>query len=642
MGLLERIDSPASLKKLSLAELRLLAGEIRELIVNTVARTGGHLAPNLGVVELTLALHYAFNTPEDWIIWDVGHQCYTHKIITGRREKFATLRQRRGIAGFPKRKESEYDVFDTGHSGNSISAALGMVTGGRLAGKERRVIAVIGDGSIVTGMALEALNHAGSLKEDLIVVLNDNEMSIAQTTGAIATHLNRIITGRLYNRLRDDAWTLLGHLPRDLSSRARLAAHKLQEGLKNLIVPSVLFEELGFRYIGPVDGHNLSKLIETFRRIQRLRGPVLVHIVTCKGEGYEPAKKNPEVFHGTGPFDVATGEPIGPTPNFRLPTSVSGLPKTFTDQFGAKMVELAGRDKRVVAITAGMCLGTGLSEFRERFPERFFDVGICEQHAVTFAAGLAQVGLRPVVVIYSTFLLRALDQILQDVCLQELPVIFAVDRAGIVGEDGPTHHGVFDLSYLTMFPNMVVTAPRDGEELAGLLEFALMFQNGPVAIRYPRGATEKITGEAGGGEGMDRVVELGKGEVLRTGGDGAVLAVGSAVGWAMAAAELLAAKGIKVTVADARFVKPVDEELVVRLAQVNQRLVTVEENSLLGGFGNLVSLTMERNRVSGRLYRLGIEDRFIEHGRRELLVEECRLSPTGLAEAMFWFFTEEV
>lgn len=627
MGLLERIDSPASLRKLSLTELRLLAQEIRELIVNTVAKNGGHLAPNLGVVELTLALHWTFDTPEDWIIWDVGHQCYTHKIITGRRERFATLRQAKGIAGFPKRSESEYDVFDTGHSGDSISAALGMVTGLRRQGKRRRVIAVIGDGSIVTGMALEALNHAGSLKEDLIVVLNDNEMSIAHTTGAIATYLNQVITGRVYNRLRDDAWQLLGHLPRDLSERARLAAHKLQEGLKNLIVPSILFEELGFRYIGPVDGHNLPKLIDTFRRVKLLRGPVLVHIVTRKGEGYEPARKNPERFHGTGPFDVATGEPTG-----------RSLP-TFTERFGAKMVELAETDKRVVAITAGMCLGTGLNEFREKFPERFFDVGICEQHAVTFAAGLAQVGLKPVVAIYSTFLLRALDQILQDVCLQGLPVVFAVDRAGIVGEDGPTHHGVYDLSYLTMFPNMVVAAPRDGEELTSLLEFAVAYQNGPVAIRYPRAVVDKIKNETEGEE-PKRVIEIGKGEVLRKGKDGAVLAVGSGVGWAMKAAELLTARGVNLTVADGRFVKPVDEELILNLARINRKLVIVEENTLLGGFGNLVSLVIEKNGGFCQLKRIGIEDRFIEHGPREWLLEECRLTPQWLAETMHKLFTE--
>ncbi|MEO0069341.1 MAG: 1-deoxy-D-xylulose-5-phosphate synthase [candidate division WOR-3 bacterium] len=627
MGLLERIDSPVSLRSLSLAELRILAQEIRELIVKTVAKNGGHLAPNLGVVELTLALHRTFDTPEDWIIWDVGHQCYTHKIITGRRERFATLRLVKGIAGFPKRIESEYDVFDTGHSGDSISAALGMVTGLRRQGKRRRVIAVIGDGSIVTGMALEALNHAGSLKEDLIVVLNDNEMSIAHTTGAIATYLNQVITGRVYNRLRDDAWQLLGHLPRDLSERARLAAHKLQEGLKNLIVPSILFEELGFRYIGPVDGHNLGKLIETFQRVKALRGPVLVHIVTRKGEGYEPARKNPEQFHGIGPFDVATGAPTGR----RLPT--------FTERFGAKMVELAEIDKRVVAITAGMCLGTGLKEFRERFPERFFDVGICEQHAVTFAAGLAQVGLKPVVAIYSTFLLRALDQILQDVCLQGLPVVFAIDRAGLVGEDGPTHHGVYDLSYLTMFPNMVVTAPRDGDELNRLLEFAVAYQNGPVAIRYPRGEVAEIKA-ATQEEEPKRVIEIGKGEVLRKGADGAVLAVGSAVGWAMKAAELLTAKGVNVTVADGRFVKPVDEELIINLARINRKLLTVEENTLLGGFGNLVSLVIEKRGLSCQLKRMGIEDRFVEHGPREWLLEECRLSPQWLAEIMHKFFTE--
>ncbi len=639
MALLERVSSPSDLKRLSVGELQLLAREIRELIINTTARTGGHLAPNLGVVELTLALHYVFDAPRDKIIWDVGHQCYTHKIITGRREKFATLRQEGGIAGFPKRQESEYDVLDTGHSGDSISFALGMAVGTRLInasgitvknhqvlGVNGRIIAVIGDGSIVTGMALEAINHAGALKENLLVVLNDNEMSIARTTGAIATYLNRIITGRMYNRVRDDAWTLLGHLPRDLSDRARLAAKKLEEGLKNLIVPSVLFEELGFRYIGPVDGHNLSELILTFNRIKRLRGPVLVHIVTRKGEGYIPAKNFPERFHGTGPFDVATGEPI------------TRAERTFTDSFGAKIVALAEKNPRVVAITAGMCLGTGLVKFRERFPERFFDVGICEQHAVTFASGLAQAGLRPVVAIYSTFLLRALDQILLDVCLQGLPVVFAIDRAGLVGEDGPTHHGVYDLSYLTMLPRMAVAAPRDEDELGRLLEFAIGYEGGPIAIRYPRGGASRFPLEQRqeqkpAGEG----IALGRGEVLREGSDGAILAIGSAVNWALSAAEILKEKGVEITVADARFAKPLDEDLIINLIGKTPKLVTVEENTRLGGFGNIVSLFIENQGIPCQLLRIGVEDRFIEQAPRNRLLEICGLTPKSLAERIYRF-----
>uniref|UniRef100_A0A7V3UZK0 1-deoxy-D-xylulose-5-phosphate synthase n=1 Tax=candidate division WOR-3 bacterium TaxID=2052148 RepID=A0A7V3UZK0_UNCW3 len=613
--MLEKINSPLDLRKLSINDLKVIATEIRDLIIKTTSQTGGHVAPNLGVVELTLVLHYIFNTPVDRIIWDVGHQCYAHKIITGRRDKFNTLRQYRGIAGFPKRAESEYDVFDTGHSGNSISAALGMAVGDRLLKTKKRTIAVIGDGSIVTGMALEAMNHAGALQQDMIVVLNDNEMSIARSTGAIASYLNRVITGRMYNRFKDDTWALLGYLPGDLSEKARKAARKLEEGLKNLVVPSILFEELGFRYIGPVNGHDFNELIETFHRVIQLSGPILVHVVTQKGFGFAPAREHPEKFHGIGPFDIKTGE------------SLSKSSKTFTEHFGNKIVELAEKDSRIVTITAGMCLGTGLTKFRERFPERFFDVGIAEQHAVTFAAGLAQSGLKPILAIYSTFLLRALDQILQDVCLQKLPVIFAVDRAGLVGEDGPTHHGVYDLSYLTMLPGMNVLAPRDEIDLVRMLDFAVNYDQGPVAIRYPRGGTSldlPIKGRM--------PISLGRGEILRTGRDGAVLSVGSTVIFSLQAAEILAKEGINVTVADARSVKPVDVELIQYLAEVRHRLITVEENTLYGGFGNTVSLIIQQHKIKNcELYRIGIEDRFIEHGPREQLLRDCGLTPDRLA-----------
>jgi 1-deoxy-D-xylulose-5-phosphate synthase len=621
--MLEKINSPADLRKLSVSDLKVLAAEIRDLIIKTTARTGGHVAPNLGVVELTLALHYIFNTPTDRIIWDVGHQCYTHKIITGRRDRFETLRQYRGIAGFPKKAESEYDVFDTGHSGNSISVALGMAVGDRLQEIKRRTLAVIGDGSIVTGMALEALNHAGALQQDMIVVLNDNEMSIARSTGAIASYLNRVITGRMYNRFKEDTWTLLGYLPRDLSTRARKAARKLEEGLKNLVVPSILFEELGFRYVGPVNGHDLNELIATFHRISTLHGPILVHVVTHKGYGFPPARESPEKFHGIGPYDIKTGEPL------------TKPGRTFTDYFGNKLIELAENDHRIVAITAGMCLGTGLARFRERFPDRYFDVGIAEQHAVTFAAGLAQSGLKPVVAIYSTFLLRALDQVLQDVCLQKLPVVLAIDRAGLVGEDGPTHHGAYDLSYLTMLPGMNVFAPRDEIDLGRMLEFAVNYESGPVAIRYPRGGTAAELPATG------RIpVSLGKGELLTTGTDGAVLAIGSMVIPSLQAAEILAASGIKIAVADARSAKPIDVELINQLAAINGKLITVEENTLYGGFGNAVSLTLEQNHINCQLHRIGIEDRFIEHGPRGQLLQDCRLTPDRLAAAFREFFYE--
>ncbi len=624
MAIIERVDFPDDLKKLRLTELNQLAQEIRDLIINTTAQTGGHLAPNLGVVELTIALHYVFHTPEDRIVWDVGHQCYTHKILTGRKERFHTLRQHRGIAGFPKRSESIYDVFDTGHSGNSISLALGSATGDRLLEKRPRYnIAVIGDGSIGSGMALEALNHAGALKQDIIVVLNDNEMSIARSTGAIAAYLNRMITGRVYNRLRDDVWLLLGHLPRNIGEHARVAARKIEEGLKNLITPGVLFEEFGFRYLGPVDGHDIKGLIEIFRRIKQLKGPILVHVVTKKGKGYAPALKEPEYFHGVGPFDVVTG---------RIKEKVQC---TFTGTFGKKLVELAEKDKRIVAVTAGMCLGTGLAQFREKFPERFFDVGICEQHAVSFAAGLAQSGLRPVVAIYSTFLMRAIDQILQDVCLQKLPVVFAVDRAGVVGEDGPTHHGNYDLSYLTMLPGITVLAPRDEVDLELMLEFALTRHSAPIALRYPRGGSNFCWQR-------DRRVpiELGRGEILCEGKNGAVLAIGSMVNYALKTAEFLREKGVCITVADAKFAKPVDEDLIARLASINGRLITMEENTLLGGFGNAVSLVLERKNLFCKLRRLGLDDVFIPHGPRVKLLEEQGFEIARLEQIFLDFFSD--
>ena len=625
MSVLERIRSPKDVRKLTSAELDRLAKEIRQVIVATTAQNGGHVASNLGAVELTLALHRVFDTPKDRVFWDVGHQCYTHKLITGRRDRFSTLRQHGGIAGFPKRAESEYDVFDTGHSGNSIGAALGAAIGSRMSGNGRRAIAVIGDGSVVAGMAFEALNNAGELKQDLIVVLNGNEMSIAKSTGAMAGYLNRMITGRMYNRMRADVWNLLGMMPKDLGGRARTAAKRLEEGLKNLIVPSILFEELGFRYIGPVDGHSLDELIRTFQRVKHLRGPVLVHVVTKKGLGYKPAMDDPERFHGIAPFDPASGKlkkPSGPS---------------FTRAFGDRMVELASSDDRVVVITAGMCLGTGLAGFREKFPNRFFDVGICEQHAVTFAAGLAIGGLKPVVAVYSTFLARALDQIIQDVCLQGLPVVFAVDRAGLVGEDGPTHHGVFDLCYLGMLPGITVMAPSDEAELGMMLEFALKDPSsgqraGPVAIRYPRGGSEPIPGFE------HEPLVLGKAEVVRQGKGGCVFALGSATGTAAAAVEELAAEGIDLMLVNARFAKPLDRGLVLDAARRYQRIATAEEGVLAGGFGVQVESLVEESGAPVAVRRFGLPDRFVEHGSRRKLLEAEGFSSSGLAGKLREFF----
>lgn len=614
MALLDGVRSPADIRRMPLIHLQELAAEIRELIIQTTAKNGGHTAPSLGVVELTLALHYAFDTPNDQIVWDVGHQCYAHKIITGRRDRFATLRQKDGISGFPKKSESVYDTFDTGHSGDSIAVALGTAVGDRLKGSSRRSVAVIGDGSVAAGMAFEALNHAGCLKQDLVVVLNDNEMSIARSTGAMAGYLNRMITGKMYNRLRGDVWNLLGHLPEDLGGKSRVAARKLEEGLKNLVVPSILFEELGFRYIGPVDGHNLAELIATFKRVRHLHGPVMVHVVTRKGKGYEPAMKHPEMFHGTGPFSVETGAPL----------ASAGL--TFTSAFGEKMVELAGRDDRVVAVTAGMCLGTGLSGFREKFPNRLFDVGICEQHAVAFGAGLALAGARPVIAVYSTFLARGLDQVIQDVGLQKLPVVLAVDRGGLVGEDGPTHHGVFDLSYLGMVPGMVVMAPMDEAELAGMLEFAVGYADGPIAMRYPRGG-------AGSPPRLNPApVGLGRAEVLREGDRGCVLAVGYMAGVASRAADILKGRGLDVTLVNARFVKPLDRDLILSLTDRHPTIVTIEENVLAGGFGAAVSRLVEQAGRATRVTSIGLDDRFYEQGPRNWLLDRAGLSPGKLAD----------
>lgn len=620
MAILDRVDSPADLKKLLPAELVDLAEEIRRVIIETTGKTGGHIAPNLGVVELTLALHYVFESPRDRMFWDVGHQCYAHKLITGRRDAFATLRQYQGISGFPKRAESEHDIYDSGHSGDSISMALGTAIGSRLRGEDGHSIAVIGDGSIVTGMAFEALNHAGELKQDLIVVLNDNEMSIAPSSGAMAGHLNRIITGRAYNRMRADVWNLFGLMPLDMSDRARQAAKKIEEGMKNLVVPSMVFEELGFRYVGPVDGHSLPELIRTFKRLKFMHGPVLVHVATRKGRGYGPALKNPELFHGIGPFDCTTGKRTG------------GSGRSFAQAFGESMLDLAGRDDRVVAITAGMCLGTGLQAFRERFPNRLFDVGICEQHAVTFAAGLAMAGLRPVVALYSTFLQRALDQVVEDVCLQKLPVIFAVDRAGFVGEDGPTHHGVFDLTYLGMLPGMTVMAPKDEAELADMLEFARKHESGPVAVRYPRGSSGVCPLQ------VTSPVDLGRSETLREGADGCVVAIGSMVWPVMQAAEELASGGPDLTVVNARFVKPLDEDRILELANRFPTIVTAEENVLNGGFGAAVFGLLEQRGVDVRVRRLGISDHFVQHASRPRLLEQEGLVGATLVKRLRTIF----
>ncbi|VBB42071.1 1-deoxyxylulose-5-phosphate synthase, thiamine-requiring, FAD-requiring [uncultured Desulfatiglans sp.] len=618
---LEDIHSPADLKGLPLKALEELAQEIRRTIIETVSRTGGHLAPSLGVVELTLALHYVFDAPRDKIIWDVGHQSYAHKLITGRREQFHTLRTLGGISGFPKRAESPYDTFDTGHSSTSISAGLGIATAFKIHGKGNKVIAVIGDGSMTAGMAFEGLNQAGHTERDLIVVLNDNDMSISPNVGAFSSFLSRKMTGRRFVGMKKDLERFIGSLPGVGDSVLNLV-RKSEDSFMTFFTPGMLFEAFKFKYIGPINGHRLDRLIETFENTKHLDGPVLVHALTVKGKGYEPAEKDPCHYHGVGCFEIATG----------TPSSGSAKPApTYTEAFGRAMLDLGARDERLFAITAAMPEGTGLVEFAEKFPERFMDVGIAEQHAVTFAAGLATEGLRPVVAVYSTFLQRAYDQIIHDVCLPNLPVTFAIDRGGLVGEDGPTHHGMFDLGYLRMLPNMTVMAPKDENELWHMLYTALE-QPGPVAVRYPRGV-----GTGAPIEADFHLIDIGRGELLKEGRDLLIVAIGSMVAPSLAAARLLQEKGLAAGVFNARFVKPMDERI-AQLAEDCGYVLVVEENALQGGFGSAVLELLSDKGLEGvRIKRMGLPDRFVEHGPAAVLRQRCGLFAEGIAgEALGW------
>jgi 1-deoxy-D-xylulose-5-phosphate synthase len=616
-SLLNRVQSPADLKVMSREELVQLADEVRKTIIRTVSATGGHLAPNLGAVELTIALHRTFDSPRDKLVWDVGHQCYTHKLLTGRREEFSRIRQHDGPSGFPRRSESKHDVFGAGHGSTSISAALGFATARDLRAGHEHVVAVIGDGALTGGMAFEALNHAGSRKVDLLVVLNDNEMSIGRSVGALAAYLSRIraeLVEPTVRRARRDMERLLQHMPG--GDTMLLAMDRLRDGMKQLVVPGMLFEQLGFTYLGPIDGHDIPGLLAMLEHAKRLRGPVMLHVLTTKGKGYDPAECDPQRFHGTRPFAVENGL-----------CEVTEGPPTYSQVFGDTLCELAARDERVVAISAAMVAGTGLQKFQQRFPDRCFDVGMSEEHAVTFAAALAASGLRPVVAIYSTFLQRSYDQILHDVALQGLPVVFALDRAGLVGDDGPTHHGAFDLSYLRTAPGMTIMTPRDEAQLRDMLATALACE-GPAALRYPRGQ-----GTGADLSGRPRVLPVGEAEVLREGGDATILAVGTMVKEAVAAADLLAEQGVEAAVVDARFVKPLDEALILERA-ARGPLVTVEENALVGGFGAaVVELLQDRSLSSCRVARRGFPDRFIEHGDGAQLRAALRLDAAGIAAA---------
>jgi 1-deoxy-D-xylulose-5-phosphate synthase len=573
------ISTCLDVKKLGPQELEQLAAEIRNEIISIVSKNGGHLASNLGVVELTLALHCVFDFTKDRLIWDVGHQSYTHKILTGRRDCFHTLRQYGGISGFPKRDESPFDAFDSGHSGNSISSALGMAEAKRMTGEEGKVIAVIGDGSMTSGLAFEGLNQAGHLHRDLIVILNDNEMSISPNVGALSSYLNRLMTREFVNRFRKDMSNFLQTLPGIGKSVLRFAK-QAEESLKGLLMPGLFFEELGMTYIGPIEGHRIDHLIETFQNIKRMRGPILIHVLTKKGRGYLPAEKDPSFFHGVPPFVIETGEPV--RPNQKAPAS-------YTEVFGDTLCELARENKKIVAITAAMKSGTGLDRFSAEFPERFYDIGIAEQHAITFAAGLAIGGMKPVVAIYSTFLQRAYDQVLGDVCLQKQPVVIALDRGGIVGEDGPTHHGLFDYSYLRHIPHLVVMVPKDEDELRHMMKTAVECPS-PVVFRYPRGK----------GMGVEKSpvlqsIEIGKGEILREGEDILILAIGSTVYPSLNGAKKLEEAGIRAAVINTRFLKPLDGDLICEWARKTGKVLTVEENVLQGGFGSAVlELLQER------------------------------------------------
>ena len=615
-------DFPEDVKKLSMDELSQLAKEIREYIIEVISNNGGHLGAALGAVDLTLALHHCFTTPSDTIVWDVGHQVHAHKIITGRKEAFKTFRLHGGLSGFSNKGESEHDPFTTGHGGASISTSLGIAVGNRLlSNKGRKVVAVIGDASLVSGMAFEALNHAGHLKNDLVVILNDNEMSISPTVGALSRHLNKIISNPLYNRVRDDIEGLLRRMPK-VGNKMVAYAKRIDEGLKNLLVPGLLFEELGFRYFGPLDGHNIEGLIYILRNIRKMKGPILLHVVTKKGKGYKIAETDPAKWHASTPFSIETGE-----------VKKVSTQKTYTQVFGEAAVEQAEKNKSVAAISAAMCDGTGLIKFSQKFPDRFFDVGIAEEHGVSFAAGLAEAGTRPLVAIYSTFLQRAHDQIIHDVALQNLPVIFCLDRAGLVGEDGPTHHGVFDISYLRKVPEFTLMSPRDGRELRSMVDYAVRYTTGPIAIRYPRGAVAE--------ESKSPLVKVlpaplvhGKAEVLRNGKDVSILAYGSMVYTAYEAAELLEKEGIETTVVNMRFAKPLDESLILKLSKETALIVTVEEGSLSGGLGSAVLefFVKQKDSEIPKITTLGIPDRFIEHGRRDLLLDSLGLSPQKIKD----------
>ena len=614
--LLSKIDSPDDLKKLERHQLNSLAEELRAFMIQTISKTGGHLASSLGTVELTVALHYVFNTPFDLLVWDVGHQAYGHKILTGRRDQFHTLRQYGGVSGFPRREESVYDVFNVAHASTSISAALGMAVARDLQAQHHYVVAIIGDGGLTGGIALEGINQAGHLQRKLLIILNDNEMSISPNVGAIAGYLNRIVTGQVYNRFKKEVESMILSVPR-IGPRLLKITKETVDAMKTFMVPGLLFHELGFDYIGPINGHHIDTLVDTLIKVKDNAAPTILHVVTKKGKGWSIAESSPIKYHGPSAYDPQTGA-FHPSPP---------APPTYTSVFGKTMIQLAKNDPKIVAITAAMLEGTGLVQFQKEFPERCFDVGIAEQHAVTFSAGLATQGFKPVAAIYSTFLQRAYDQVIHDVCLMDLPVTFAIDRAGIVGADGPTHNGLYDLAYLRTVPNMIVMSPKDENELQHML-FTCVQTPHPCAVRYPRANGVGVELEE-----QFRLLEIGKGELIQDGRDCAIVAIGSLVHPALKAAEKLTADGISTSVVNARFVKPLDEELISCLAQEKPFLVTVEEAALMGGFGSAVMELLESlNLLECKILRIGVPDRLLPHGSPSLLHAKYGIDADGIYE----------
>jgi len=622
--ILSGISGPADLKKLPLESLPKLAEEIRDRIIQVVSTTGGHLAPSLGTVELTIALHYVFDTPRDVLIWDVGHQAYGHKILTGRNANFDTLRQENGLSGFPRRAESEFDPFGTAHASTAISASLGFACARDLKGEKNHVIAVVGDGALTGGLAYEGLNQAGVLGTDLLVILNDNSMSISPNVGAIARYLTRLSSSPTYRRLETDVWEMLGKVP--AGGKARKLVSRVKEGMKNLMVPNILFEELGFKYYGPIDGHELTTMVEVLKQLQEVKGPVLLHTLTRKGKGYKFSEDDARKYHGVASFDKLTGA-----------SSKKAAAPTYTEVYGQTMIELASQDPRVVAITAAMADGTGLAKFATTFPERFHDVGIAEQHATCFSAGLAASGMKPFATIYSTFLQRAYDQIVHDVVIQNLPVRFALDRAGLVGEDGATHHGLFDIAYLRCLPGFVLMAPKDENELRQMLATMVAYDKGPIAVRYPRG-----TGRGVPMDGRPEPIPIGQGEVIRPGKDVLLIAYGSMVATAEKAAQILESRGRSAAVLNARFAKPLDEALILDWARRVPRVATLEEGALAGGFGDAVLELFLKTPIAGlRTRAFGVPDRLFDHATRDSLLRAAGLTAEPIAAELERWLPDE-